>query len=152
MTFRKNLTPKAPLSTKAQAVEKKENDALKASIPAYIKAKLEKLKPSSDVYNKYIVEHADRLEPGTWISIKLGETPVEYENYQEAAADNERLDDWFCTEYRGLNPKPYNCPNLFNPLKRKNSNSALESPNSSTKKEKSNVDTSEDKVTIKLGR
>ena len=75
-------------------------------IPTALRDKLARLRPSQEIYKQYVTKHPD-IPIGTWISIRLGQHPEQYATYQEAAEANRNVLDWFCREYRGVNPEPY---------------------------------------------
>ena len=76
-------------------------------IPPSLQIKIDQLKPSHEIYNKYVVEHGKELKPGTWISIVPGQPPVTYSTYEEAAEDNQCVSNWFCKEYSGHPPMAF---------------------------------------------
>lgn len=59
-------------------------------------------------YQQYIQQTQPRLQYGDWLSFSDNKLePTIYETYQEAVHTDSKLPGWFCREYRGLDPVPY---------------------------------------------
>lgn len=59
------------------------------------------------VYDQYIQDHHAQLRFGDWISFADDASPKIYPTYHDAAVEARQRPGWFCWEYRGVNPEPY---------------------------------------------
>ena len=59
-------------------------------------------------FNTYIEENAETLQLGQWLSFTDDSpNPRLYTTYQEASKSNRHRPGWFCDQFRGRNPEPY---------------------------------------------